>query len=125
MVMGSGVLGGSVCSSALQQPISQHTFEPLKLTVAFVSSLRGLLEVLQLDFLPRDVSEAAESQLISWHLELPGNIKDVGVMQIYTSQRDYVGLAPLVTVRDASVGAFRRPVEGPQEVAFLAGAVVC
>lgn len=65
-------------------------------------SLRGLVEVLQLDFLPTDVSEAAESQLISWHLELPGNITDVGMMRIYTSQRDYVGLAPLVMVRDAA-----------------------
>lgn len=72
-----------------------------------VSLLRGLLEVLQLDFLPRDVSEAPESQLISFHLELPGNIKDAGVMRIYTSQRDYVGLAPLVLVRDAAVDAVR------------------
>lgn len=65
-----------------------------------MSFLRGLLEVLQLDFLPTDVSEAPESQLISFHLELPGNIKDVGVMRISTSQRDYVGLAPLVMVRE-------------------------
>uniref|UniRef100_A0A8C3GAJ7 Uncharacterized protein n=1 Tax=Cyclopterus lumpus TaxID=8103 RepID=A0A8C3GAJ7_CYCLU len=37
---------------------------------------RGLLEVLQLDFVPKDVSEQAESQTVSWRLELPGNIKD-------------------------------------------------
>lgn len=67
-----------------------------------VSLPRGLLEVLQLDFLPRDVSEAAETQLISWHLELPGDIRDAGVMRISTSQRDYVGLAPLVLVSLAS-----------------------
>ncbi|KAF1377389.1 hypothetical protein PFLUV_G00200310 [Perca fluviatilis] len=61
-----------------------------------VTTKRGLLEVLQLDFVPKDVSEQAESQTISWRLELPGNIKDVGIMRIYTTQRDYVGLAPLV-----------------------------
>ncbi|KAM8827436.1 transmembrane protein 132D [Spinachia spinachia] len=61
---------------------------------------RGLLEVLQLDFVPRDVSEQAESQMISWRLELPGNVKEVGIMRIYTTQRDYVGLAPLVMNTD-------------------------
>uniref|UniRef100_G3Q063 Uncharacterized protein n=1 Tax=Gasterosteus aculeatus aculeatus TaxID=481459 RepID=G3Q063_GASAC len=61
---------------------------------------RGLLEVLQLDFVPRDVSELAESQMISWRLELPGNVKEVGIMRIYTTQRDYVGLAPLVMNTD-------------------------
>uniref|UniRef100_A0A671TQ71 Uncharacterized protein n=1 Tax=Sparus aurata TaxID=8175 RepID=A0A671TQ71_SPAAU len=47
-----------------------------------------------------DVSEQVESQSISWRLELPGNVKDVGVMRIYTTQRDYVGLAPLVMNTD-------------------------
>ncbi|XP_042365857.1 LOW QUALITY PROTEIN: transmembrane protein 132D [Plectropomus leopardus] len=65
-----------------------------------VTAKRGLLEVLQLDFVPKDVSEQAESQTISWRLELPGNIKDVGIMRIYTTQRDYVGLAPLVMNTD-------------------------
>ncbi|KAM9338411.1 transmembrane protein 132D [Symphorus nematophorus] len=65
-----------------------------------VTAKRGLLEVLQLDFVPKDVSEQTESQTISWRLELPGNIKDVGVMRIYTTQRDYVGLAPLVMNTD-------------------------
>ena len=66
-------------------------------------SNRGLLEVLQLDFVPKDVSEQVESQSISWRLELPGNVKDAGIMRIYTTQRDYVGLAPLVMVREISV----------------------
>ncbi|XP_068430543.1 transmembrane protein 132D-like [Clinocottus analis] len=65
-----------------------------------VTAKRGLLEVLQLDFVPKAVSEQAESQMISWRLELPGNLKDVGIMRIYTTQRDYVGLAPLVMNTD-------------------------
>lgn len=76
------------------------------LTILFFKILslnRGLLEIFQLDFVPKDVSEQAESQTISWRLELPGNIKDVGIMRIYTTQRDYVGLAPLVMVRTISV----------------------
>ncbi|XP_037339689.2 transmembrane protein 132D [Pungitius pungitius] len=67
---------------------------------AAVTAKRGLVEVLQLDFVPRDVSEQAESQMISWRLELPGNVKEVGIMRIYTTQRDYVGLAPLVMNTD-------------------------
>ncbi|XP_051268659.1 transmembrane protein 132D-like [Dicentrarchus labrax] len=65
-----------------------------------VTAKRGLLEVLQLDFVPKDVLEQTESQTISWRLELPGNIKDVGTMRIYTTQKDYVGLAPLVMNTD-------------------------
>uniref|UniRef100_UPI0037E7B281 transmembrane protein 132D-like n=1 Tax=Semicossyphus pulcher TaxID=241346 RepID=UPI0037E7B281 len=65
-----------------------------------VTAKRGLLEVLQLDFVPKDVSEQIESQVISWRLELPGNIKDVGMMRIYTTGKDYVGLAPLVMNTD-------------------------
>ncbi|KAI3361849.1 hypothetical protein L3Q82_002179 [Scortum barcoo] len=65
-----------------------------------ITAKRGLLEVLQLDFVPKDVSEQVESQMISWRLELPGNVKDVGIMRIYTTQRDYVGLAPLVMNTD-------------------------
>lgn len=64
---------------------------------------RGLLEVLQLDFVPKDISDQAESQSVSWRLELPGNTRDVGVMRIFTTQRDYVGLAPLVMVGTISV----------------------
>uniref|UniRef100_A0A3Q3XQU9 Uncharacterized protein n=1 Tax=Mola mola TaxID=94237 RepID=A0A3Q3XQU9_MOLML len=62
--------------------------------------LRGLLEVLQLDFVPRGVSDQADSQVVSWRLELPGSVRDVGLMRIYTTQRDYVGLAPLVMNSD-------------------------
>ncbi|KAG7498414.1 hypothetical protein JOB18_007974 [Solea senegalensis] len=65
-----------------------------------ITGKRGLLEVLQLDFVPKDVSEQVESQTISWRLEMPGNVKDVGLMRIYTTQRDYVGLAPLVMNTD-------------------------
>ncbi|XP_008283451.1 transmembrane protein 132D-like [Stegastes partitus] len=65
-----------------------------------ITAKRGLLEVLQLDFVPNEVSEQAESHTISWRLELPGNVKDVGVMRIHTTQRDYVGLAPLVMNTD-------------------------
>lgn len=31
---------------------------------------------------------------------VPGDVNDGGVMRIYSVQRDYVGLAPLVTVRN-------------------------
>ncbi|XP_069370144.1 transmembrane protein 132D [Paralichthys olivaceus] len=61
---------------------------------------RGLLEVLQLDFVVKEASEQMESQTISWRLELPGNLKDVGIIRIYTTRRDYVGLAPLVMNTD-------------------------
>uniref|UniRef100_A0A3P9M4C9 Uncharacterized protein n=1 Tax=Oryzias latipes TaxID=8090 RepID=A0A3P9M4C9_ORYLA len=61
---------------------------------------RGLLEVLQLDFSPKDISDQAESHSISWRLELPENVKDVGIIRIYTTQRDYMGLAPLVMTTD-------------------------
>ncbi|XP_061913016.1 transmembrane protein 132D-like [Entelurus aequoreus] len=61
-----------------------------------VTSKRGLLEVLQVDFLVKDVSEQAETHIISWRLDQPGNVRDVGQMRLYTSQRDYVGLAPVV-----------------------------
>uniref|UniRef100_A0A087YP36 Si:dkey-1d7.3 n=1 Tax=Poecilia formosa TaxID=48698 RepID=A0A087YP36_POEFO len=61
---------------------------------------RGLLEILQLDFVPKDVSEQIESQAISWRLELPGNVKDVGLMRIFTAPRDFIGLAPLVMTTD-------------------------
>uniref|UniRef100_A0A8C6V692 Si:dkey-1d7.3 n=1 Tax=Neogobius melanostomus TaxID=47308 RepID=A0A8C6V692_9GOBI len=65
-----------------------------------VTAKRGLLEVLQLDFVPSDIAEHIESQTISWRLEIPGNVKDVGLMRLYTAQRDYVGLAPLVMNAD-------------------------
>uniref|UniRef100_A0A4W5KH29 Si:dkey-1d7.3 n=1 Tax=Hucho hucho TaxID=62062 RepID=A0A4W5KH29_9TELE len=37
--------------------------------------------------------------MITWRFET-GNIKDVGVMRIYTTQRDYIGLTPLVMDSD-------------------------
>ncbi|KAK2819004.1 hypothetical protein Q5P01_024565 [Channa striata] len=46
------------------------------------------------------VLEQVESRTISWHLEFSGNVKDVGIMQIHTTQRDYVGLAPLIMNTD-------------------------
>uniref|UniRef100_A0A8C2G1V7 Si:dkey-1d7.3 n=1 Tax=Cyprinus carpio TaxID=7962 RepID=A0A8C2G1V7_CYPCA len=62
------------------------------------TSKRGLLEVLQLDFEMEEQSDQLESQMITWRLELPGNmIRDEGTMRIYTIQRDYVGIAPLIT----------------------------
>ncbi|XP_026052113.1 transmembrane protein 132D [Carassius auratus] len=62
------------------------------------TSKRGLLEVLQMDFETEEQSDQLESQMITWRLELPGNmIRDEGTMRIYTIQRDYVGIAPLIT----------------------------
>uniref|UniRef100_A0A3Q2QH52 Si:dkey-1d7.3 n=1 Tax=Fundulus heteroclitus TaxID=8078 RepID=A0A3Q2QH52_FUNHE len=52
------------------------------------------------NFVPKDVSEQIESQAISWRLELPGNVRDVGLMRIYTAPRDFIGLAPLVMTTD-------------------------
>ncbi|XP_028830270.1 transmembrane protein 132C [Denticeps clupeoides] len=65
-----------------------------------VTGKRGLLEVLQLDFETEELSDQSEIQMIAWNLELPGNIKDEGSMKIYTTQRDYVGLAPLIMDTD-------------------------
>ncbi|XP_015254113.1 PREDICTED: transmembrane protein 132D-like [Cyprinodon variegatus] len=67
---------------------------------ASIALKRGLLEIFQLDFVPKAVSEQIESQAISWRLELPGNVKDVGLMRIYTTPRDFIGLAPLVMTSD-------------------------
>lgn len=65
-------------------------------------SLRGLLEILQLDLLLQDEVLQPKSHSLSWRLELMGAIKD-GVMKIYSVQRDFVGLAPLVMVRSSSI----------------------
>uniref|UniRef100_A0A674P770 Uncharacterized protein n=1 Tax=Takifugu rubripes TaxID=31033 RepID=A0A674P770_TAKRU len=93
-------LGGAVVIQTSSKPLKMTdvaTFYVFLVSTSSVETftLRGLLEVLQLDFIPKNVSEAAESQVISWHLDLPGNHKDVGMMRIYTTQRDYIGLAPL------------------------------
>ncbi|XP_033973548.1 transmembrane protein 132D [Trematomus bernacchii] len=60
----------------------------------------SLLEVLQMDFEVEELSSPLESQVIIWRLELTSASKNVakteGAMRIYTTQRDFVGLAPLV-----------------------------
>ncbi|XP_014858426.1 PREDICTED: transmembrane protein 132D-like [Poecilia mexicana] len=60
----------------------------------------SLLEVLQMDFEVEELSSPVDSQVIVWKLELPSAPKTVakteGAMRIYTTQRDFVGLAPLV-----------------------------
>ncbi|XP_029108654.1 transmembrane protein 132D-like [Scleropages formosus] len=55
-------------------------------------------EVLQLDFETEDLSSQVEAQEIRWWLELRGaqGGRHEGILRIYTTQRDYVGLAPLV-----------------------------
>uniref|UniRef100_A0A3Q2WEN2 Si:dkey-1d7.3 n=1 Tax=Haplochromis burtoni TaxID=8153 RepID=A0A3Q2WEN2_HAPBU len=93
-------LGGAVVIQTSSKPLKSGDVATFYVFLASTSTLesftlRGLLEVLQLDFVPKAVSQQVESQTISWRLELPGNVKDVGVTRIYTTQRDYVGLAPL------------------------------
>ncbi len=62
----------------------------------------SLLEVLQMDFEVEELSSPVDSQVIIWKLELPSASQNVakteGAMRIYTTQRDFVGLAPLVMV---------------------------
>uniref|UniRef100_A0A3B4G7X1 Transmembrane protein 132D-like n=1 Tax=Pundamilia nyererei TaxID=303518 RepID=A0A3B4G7X1_9CICH len=98
-------LGGAVVIQTSSKPLKSGDVATFYVFLASTSTLesftlRGLLEVLQLDFVPKAVSQQVESQTISWRLELPGNVKDVGVTRIYTTQRDYVGLAPLVMNTD-------------------------
>lgn len=55
-----------------------------------------------MDFEVEELSSPLDSQVIIWKLELPSTSKNVakseGAMRIYTTQRDFVGLAPLVIV---------------------------
>lgn len=55
-----------------------------------------------MDFEVEELSSPLDSQVIIWKLELPSESKNVpkteGAMRIYTTQRDFVGLAPLVMV---------------------------
>lgn len=55
-----------------------------------------------MDFEVEELSTPLDSQVIVWKLELPdeqtGVAKTEGAMRIYTTQRDFVGLAPLVMV---------------------------
>ncbi|XP_068166034.1 transmembrane protein 132D [Antennarius striatus] len=64
----------------------------------------GLLEVLQMDFEVEELSGPLDSQVIVWKLEMTappkGGAKTEGAMRIYTTQRDFVGLAPLVMAAD-------------------------
>lgn len=68
----------------------------------FSFRLSKLLAVLQMDFEVEDVSSQSEIQVIKWELTLPDEVKMMGAsegtMRIYTTQRDFVGLAPLVMV---------------------------
>lgn len=56
-----------------------------------------------MDFEVEELSSPVDSQVIIWKLELPSasksEAKTEGAMRIYTTQRDFVGLAPLVMVR--------------------------
>lgn len=55
-----------------------------------------------MDFEVEELSSPLDSQVIIWKLELPSASQNVakteGAMRIYTTQRDFVGLAPLVMV---------------------------
>ncbi len=68
----------------------------------FSFRLSKLQAVLQMDFEVEDVSSQSEIQVIKWELTLPDEVKMMGAsegtMRIYTTQRDFVGLAPLVMV---------------------------
>ncbi|XP_059359293.1 transmembrane protein 132C [Carassius carassius] len=69
-------------------------------STANVKRLGKLQAVLQMDFEVEDVSSQSEIQVIKWELTLPDEVKMLGAsegtMRIYTTQRDFVGLAPLV-----------------------------
>uniref|UniRef100_A0A671LLZ1 Transmembrane protein 132C-like n=1 Tax=Sinocyclocheilus anshuiensis TaxID=1608454 RepID=A0A671LLZ1_9TELE len=66
----------------------------------FCFRLSKLQAVIQMDFEVEDVSNQSEIQVIKWELTLPDEVKMIGAsegtMRIYTTQRDFVGLAPLV-----------------------------
>lgn len=55
-----------------------------------------------MDFKVDAVSSQSEIQVIKWELTLPDDVRKMGVsegiMRIYTTQKDFVGLAPLVMV---------------------------
>nr|XP_057925573.1 transmembrane protein 132D [Doryrhamphus excisus] len=56
------------------------------------------LEVLQMDFVVDELSGPMDSRVIIWKLELPSKntAKTEGAMTIYTTQKDFIGLAPLI-----------------------------
>lgn len=59
-----------------------------------------------MDFEVEELSTQAESQVIVWQLVLPSDTRATGqmegTMRIYTTQRDFIGLAPLVLVRKSN-----------------------
>lgn len=63
-----------------------------------------------MDFEVEELSSPVDSQVIIWKLELPSVPKTIakteGAMRIYTTQRDFVGLAPLVMVSWMAVDFF-------------------
>lgn len=65
-----------------------------------------------MDFEVDELSTPLDSQVIVWKLELPdaltGVAKTEGAMRIYTTQRDFVGLAPLVMVSWTTAAAAPR-----------------
>ncbi|XP_061673839.1 transmembrane protein 132D isoform X2 [Syngnathoides biaculeatus] len=62
----------------------------------------NLMEVLQMDFEVDEQNSPVDSQVIVWKLELQSKnvAKTEGAMRIFTTQRDFVGLAPLLTEPD-------------------------
>lgn len=60
-----------------------------------------------MDFEVEELSIPLDSQVIIWRLEIPTASRTVakteGAMRIYTTQRDFVGLAPLVMVSSLTV----------------------
>ncbi|KAI4899748.1 hypothetical protein NFI96_000965 [Prochilodus magdalenae] len=73
--------------------------------------LSKLQAILQMDFEVEDVSSQSEIQVIKWELALPDDVKMLGasegLMRVYTTQRDFVGLAPLVMIPPPAVSPGR------------------
>lgn len=95
------------CSSTLSSYLHVHymCIYLINPTLRFSPRLESsLLEVLQMDFEVEELSSPLDSQVIIWKLELPSASQNVakteGAMRIYTTQRDFVGLAPLVMVSE-------------------------
>uniref|UniRef100_A0A3B3WPW0 Uncharacterized protein n=1 Tax=Poecilia mexicana TaxID=48701 RepID=A0A3B3WPW0_9TELE len=89
-------LGGAVLIQTSSKPLKSQDVGTFYIFLAKIVCGVPLLRY----FVPKDVSEQIESQAISWRLELPGNVKDVGLMRIFTAPRDFIGLAPLVMTTD-------------------------
>ncbi|KAL7844054.1 hypothetical protein SRHO_G00225930 [Serrasalmus rhombeus] len=95
-------LGGTVIVQTSSKPLKNADTATFYVFLSSTSPvvhfiLRGLLEVLQLDFETQEQNDQLESQMITFRLELPANmIQDEGTMRIYTVQRDYVGIVPFI-----------------------------